>query len=835
MLGLCDSLCARAGESASSPINKCSGTITPNSWSSEEAWIWGQICAGQVADLDQYTAESGQSPTPAGSPKSRHFVSAIFLRTILYEDSYRSAVPRQGLRIRGATFREPVNLDGAQAMWDVWLDACTFAKGLSLRGLDASEALTLDGSEVSEGLDLSDAHIARYLGLRGASFDAIRLTGAVIGEDVFIDNSVGGLPATVVRGYLNMNAIHIGRRLSLAGSSLHDVGLLGARIQGSMNASHVKLGNLNMDSAWVGQHLRMDYGRVDFVDLSGMRVAGTLELDHTTVAHKLTMESTSIGQTANLQAIRANDVVLAHADSGGNIDLAGSLIHDLLDVDALTVSADLILERAVIGSMRGTSAQIGGDVDLDDLTARGDIGMNSASIGGHFFLGSATLKNVDFHVARVEGAFDLRPDGRSEKANALKATKIDGLLNMDGAQIGQDLVLSGAFLTRVTLNGAKVAGSVSGQPYKPLNGTKSLTTSSSEMLSMDRLQVGGLVNLNETSLHNVSLTGARLDGDLYLDNATVTGRLEMERAHVAGSLFFRHGRNTPGLTSGRRWVPADFSFCTVGGSLDVSDTEFDAVDFTGAQVGQTLRIGTHSWKPDSYLSLRNVSTQAIYDTCTKDGLDCLDMWPRELDIEGFSYSHPGEFQDSSGTEMTARVGAWWIAWLERERAFSPEPYEHVAANLRSLGIVDASEQVQYAEKKHEMMESLRSLAIALKSLRLDATLNSLTRALWLTALWAAIGFGIGYHLLFNTLAWVALWVFLGVMVMRHYHETTSNGLPTWPIAYSFDMLLPVARLREEHYKIDLKSRARIYFYFHKIMGFLLASFLVAGLSGLVEK
>jgi hypothetical protein len=56
----------------------------------------------------------------------------------------------------------------------------------------------------------------------------------------------------------------------------------------------------------------------------------------------------------------------------------------------------------------------------------------------------------------------------------------------------------------------------------------------------------------------------------------------------------------------------------------------------------------------------------------------------------------------------------------------------------------------------------------------------------------------------------------------------------WGISYSFDLLLPIIRLRDSHYAIELKAPARYYFYFHKIMGYLLASFLIAGVSGLTK-
>jgi hypothetical protein len=44
------------------------------------------------------------------------------------------------------------------------------------------------------------------------------------------------------------------------------------------------------------------------------------------------------------------------------------------------------------------------------------------------------------------------------------------------------------------------------------------------------------------------------------------------------------------------------------------------------------------------------------------------------------------------------------------------------------------------------------------------------------------------------------------------------------IAYSFDMLLPIIRLRELHYKIDIEGPARYYFYVHRLFGFVLGSF-----------
>ena len=101
---------------------------------------------------------------------------------------------------------------------------------------------------------------------------------------------------------------------------------------------------------------------------------------------------------------------------------------------------------------------------------------------------------------------------------------------------------------------------------------------------------------------------------------------------------------------------------------------------------------------------------------------------------------------------------------------------------------------------------------------------------WLTALKWIIGYG--YYPYF-AIYWAIGLVIVGAVVLRISGEGPRNGMP-YGLAYSFDILLPIVRLRDRHHQIDLKSWARYYFYCHRIMGYVLASFLVAGLSGLTK-
>jgi hypothetical protein len=76
-------------------------------------------------------------------------------------------------------------------------------------------------------------------------------------------------------------------------------------------------------------------------------------------------------------------------------------------------------------------------------------------------------------------------------------------------------------------------------------------------------------------------------------------------------------------------------------------------------------------------------------------------------------------------------------------------------------------------------------------------------------------------------------IIAGAVVLRVSGEGVRNAMP-FGLAYSFDMLLPIIKLREKHYEIDLRGWPRYYFYMQKIMGYVLASFLIVGLAGLTK-
>jgi hypothetical protein len=55
-----------------------------------------------------------------------------------------------------------------------------------------------------------------------------------------------------------------------------------------------------------------------------------------------------------------------------------------------------------------------------------------------------------------------------------------------------------------------------------------------------------------------------------------------------------------------------------------------------------------------------------------------------------------------------------------------------------------------------------------------------------------------------------------------------------PFGYSFDALLPIIRLRELHYQIELRGWRHYYFYLQRIVGWVLGIFVLAAFSGLTK-
>src|SRR5262249_8124757 len=213
-----------------------------------------------------------------------------------------------------------------------------------------------------------------------------------------------------------------------------------------------------------------------------------------------------------------------------------------------------------------------------------------------------------------------------------------------------------------------------------------------------------------------------------------------------------------------------------------------------AQISGELQLGSaipQQWSPGKRLILRNARAETIPMLT--------DAWPADLDVRGFTYRALPEDSGASDDRTTECRPDVFQCWFAKQKSFSPQPYEQLALVFQNQGRDDEARAIRYAGQERERSES-RGFRYA-----------------WLTTLDRAIGYG---HHIERALVWSIGLVVLGAIVLRISGEGPKHGLPVG-LSYSFDMLLPIIKLRDAHYQIDLAGWPRYYFYVHKVAGFVL--------------
>ncbi len=108
-----------------------------------------------------------------------------------------------------------------------------------------------------------------------------------------------------------------------------------------------------------------------------------------------------------------------------------------------------------------------------------------------------------------------------------------------------------------------------------------------------------------------------------------------------------------------------------------------------------------------------------------------------------------------------------------------------------------------------------------------------------------IGYGLGNRY-FRVLWWVGGLTFLGMLVLV---AAGQHSPARWPSLFfaSLDQFLPVIKLNKAHDVLIFGDSSahppvdpqpywvQVYFYFHKIVGWVLGSFIVAGLAGVTQR
>ena len=598
-----------------------------------------------------------------------------------------------------------------------------------------------------------------------------------------------------------------------------DIQLKEAHLNVSLYLGNCLIRNINMEDYGTTQNVNIQNSIIRTLKLTRAIIDGQLVLDGSTITGLLNMESIKINDSALLRKIHVAELNLMYGYIGRQLTLEDSTIVNNLNMNTTIIKQDVILDRSNFHGNTLCGADIGGLLKLINATVNDKLSMINISIKLDLFLTDGNFQDIDLKNANIGGNLNLD-----------NAT-VTGLLNMESVKIGQSAQIRGANIAVINLLYGNIGEQLAIEDSKI-----------SDDLIMDITTIKKDILLLRSKFRNVHLSGADIGGLLSFKDTAIDELLYMRNTTVEKDVLF---------DGTRLFSNAILYYLTAGGNLDLRNGIFNSLNLTGSSIGHDFILGSKDLLPPVWsntntqtqsakLILRNASVNAIQDhensdkSCKRKGFPTCrtDAWPRKMELDGFKFDHLGVIDVDEYSDMSKRPVEWWIGWLGRNQSFSPQPYQMVADVLRNMGKAGDADEVLYAGKNAER----------------DMTSFPGNLLLWLQ--WAMVGYG---YVMLRSLIWIAALVSCGVYVLHHFGESRKVSAYLRPIgypqrtprrelavywidlmAYSFDMLLPIIRLRDAHYAIDLEGYTRYYFYLHRLLGWVLGAFLVAGISGLTK-
>lgn len=616
---------------------------------------------------------------------------------------------------------------------------------------------------------------------------------------------------------------------SLEGSFVKgEVCLTRARIRELHLTAGQYWGSINLNGARVTDGVFLSRGAIfkDKVNLGSARIGAALEMDGSTFEKHIILNGIQVKGPIFLRnsATCKAEVDLGNAKISSVLDLNGSTFEKRVNLNSIAVDGSVFLCDGGVfkGEVNLTGSKIGSGLHMKGSTFEKSVHLNSIVVNGNVFLGDGGTFHgeVDLGFAAIGLVLDMQGSTFSKRVNLngvmvtgsvaiCGGSTFKGDVNMGGAKIGSVVDLNGSvFEGRVSLNGASVYVAI-------LRGVSrfSCEVDLRSAIISSLLDMGGSVFEQDVYLENISVHGPAFLGR----GAVFMGGVSLVQAKIGSSLDF-------GGSCFAKWV--ELTGATIHGELSFGSLPHDA----------------SIWGHESTLSLRNAHCGALQDfwqTSTHNS------WPETLELENFTYERlRGMHGGRADYKLLARPVDCYIEWLALDTSFSPQPYEYLANVFRQAGYPDKANSVLYASK--ERRRNLVSAALG-DCDSWETYISTWFNWLGLGLLKWTIGYGLG-HRYFRVLWWVGGFTVFGATLLYIFGVKHNINWDFQRYLFaSFDQLLPVITLDKSHDNLifghDLGNqhicaqpyRLVIYFYAHKIAGWVLGSFLVAGLAGLTQR
>jgi acetyltransferase-like isoleucine patch superfamily enzyme len=553
----------------------------------------------------------------------------------------------------------------------------------------------------------------------------------------------------------------------------------GATILGPAKLASLSVGSrfIIVDTRFGGQ-VRLKRGRVKGdLELEGSRFSKPVGLWESEIDGDLFASSSMFEQPVSLRGvIIRGSLFLMKAKFKHDFSMVGGNIASGVFVSESEFDRELDMRRSIVGTNVSIQDQaiLHGNVVFDDAVISGDayftdqtllekeLSMRNARIGGTLEITHCELKDkVWLEYSTIEDSVVLGANSRFFDELSMGHAFVGKDVSMENATFDSDVFFENMHVRNLALG-----------PEATFVGHVSVSESRvDEELSMSKSSFGGVLTISGTHVGNLLVIGdhARFEIGLSLDNSKVLGSVWILGSHLG----------TVSITGAR-----------IDGTLDLEERTF----------------GPSEWKEGASVDLRNTRLGTL-----KVPLD----WKTEVSLDGLVYDHLG----GTGVEddpMLSRGAAWYIGFLALQESYSPQPYKQLADKLEENGQHQKAVEILYAGRERERGE------------------RNLFGWLGLSILKVVIGYGYGYYI-FRVVYWIAVFIGIGTVVVwvKGAGRTEDRGL-VWSVFFSIDRLLPIITLDKNHDDVELTGFALYYFYLHVVAGWVLALFLVAGISGLTK-
>jgi hypothetical protein len=485
----------------------------------------------------------------------------------------------------------------------------------------------------------------------------------------------------------------------------------------------------------------------------------------------------------------------------GHAELSGSAVSSGLIRTLLTKPPyrSVLIEKGLYLN----KLMLNGDLDLSHLEFNSEIAITESKIDGAIILADSTFtkslsfvgsdidKGIDANRAIITGSLLLGKLDRTEPNHELIT---DNSAVRIGSIVARSIHMGGSF----NIFSAFIDGDIEMEGSR-IGGDFNIMNVVGHYVLLFDSEVEGQADIVDSHFspdgtkteskydHLVNYFDSKFDKSIFFNRSEFKGSIGLEAVEVAHNANFL----------GAYVESVDMHDATIHDQFNIGRQWYDFGDFDTR------------WGGDSILDLSHANIGSIAGPTQRQ------FWPRIIRFSGLTLGNfiPRDCAEDKPCEETVDWFRNWLDLGDSESKASFHSHQVVMNILNTHGDKTAADEMGYYGRDQDLRNTMKKGEIFESAYLLGAKYAT----------------GFGYYPAYSIIHIIILTA-IGAVVFITTEEAKKFGMP-FGIAYSFDMLLPIIKLRELHYTIDIRGPARYYFYCHKLVGFVLGFFLVASVAG----